>query len=99
MRLPPQIKRLMFTLPIFPCGMSPTFGGGFDTAGDAAPWAARAYSSRLVTRGTARLSAADFLRKFLRLDPFFIEGGARHQRCALQSWNGNNRNNDVKLHK
>jgi hypothetical protein len=66
----------MFTLPILPCGMvaeggATVFGGASDCG-----WAARAYSSKLVTSGTVSEIAADFLRKLLRFDLVFIKGCA-----------------------
>jgi hypothetical protein len=38
-------------------------------------WAAKTYSSKLVTSGTVREIAADFLRKLLRFDLVFIRVG------------------------
>src|SRR5215472_11951804 len=67
------MRRLILTLPIVPVGtvaLEPGAAAGAE--GPDSVCDARAYSSRLLTRGTASAAVADFLRNCLRCTLNFI---------------------------
>jgi hypothetical protein len=59
-------------LPILPRGRVAFEEGTGDLAVELDSWAFRAYSSRLVTRGTATAAATAFFKKLLRVVLDFI---------------------------